>query len=176
MSSTSAHTLVLGSLAVPDASKGYLYSRARFYRFTIYDNGEKVREYVPRVVNGVAGLYDLVNGGDLLTANGLTVGGRGYNGAEEWAVLPQGGKLTKSDGTKVLSAVAVGARSYKWAKNGEAISGGESGNLTVEWEKGGATDVYTVTPVYDVFGTETDGAAVSAMVENVQQGMIIIFK
>ena len=38
--------------------------------------------------------------------------------------------------------------------------GGAHGELTVVWAKGGATDAYTVTPVYDVFGTKTDGAAI----------------
>ena len=76
----------------------------------------------------------------------------------------------------VISAGVVGAQYYRWKKNGESISGGTDGSLSVEWAKGGATDTYTVTPVYSVFGEEVEGSALPATVENVQQGMIIIFK
>ena len=171
---TSAHTLVFGSLAVPDASKGYLYAKARLYRLTIYDDGQKVREYVPCVVGGVAGLYDLEHkDAEPLTAEGLTVSGCGYNGAEEWIATPQNCTITKNKGSKTFNARAVGAIRYKWAKNGTVISGGADGELTVAWVRGGETDAYTVTPVYSVFGEETDGAAIPFAVKNQPQGMVI---
>ena len=169
---SSSHSLVLGSLAVPDASKGYLYAKARFYRFTIYDGGEKVREFVPYTANGASGLYDIVSN-EVFAAAGLTVGGRGYNGAEEWLITPQSCTLTKNEERKTLKAQAVGAIRYKWTKNGTEILDVSDGELTITWVKGGAEDAYTVTPVYDVFGTETDGAAVPFTIKNRPQGLVI---
>ena len=81
-----------------------------------------------------------------------------------------------NDGTKLLSANASGAVSYKWTKNGEDITGGEDGDLTVEWAKGGATDTYTVTPIYSVYGVETEGESISVTVENLPQGTKIVVR
>ena len=153
------------------------FAKMRLYRLTIYDNGTKVREYVPAVVDGVAGLYDLENKDAApLTAAGLTVSGRGHGGAEEWAVMPQNVNLTKSKGSTTLKAVAIGAQSYKWTKNGEPVSGGANGSVEVVWVKGGATDIYSVTPVYDVFGEEFEGTPVQVSVANEPPGMVIILR
>ena len=150
---------------------------ADFYRLSIYDNGTKVREYVPAVVDGVAGLYDLEHKDAApLTAAGLTVSGRGHDGEEEWIVRPQGAILRKGDDAVVISAVAVGAQFYEWKKNGVAISEGVDGNLSVEWARGGKTDTYTVIPVYSVFGEEVKGEAVSVAVENAPPGSMLIVK
>lgn len=176
-SKSSPNTLVFGSLAVPDANNGYMYAKARLYRLTIYDGSDKVRDYVPVVENGVAGLRDLVHPESaLLTAKGLTVSGSGCEGAEVWLATPQGCTLRKDDASTTLKAAAVGAVSYKWTKNGAAIKGGENGNLTVAWAKGGATDTYTVTPVYSVFGEDVGGAPFSVEVENVPFGMTVIIR
>lgn len=153
------------------------FARMRLYRLAIYDNGTKVREYVPAVVDGVAGLYDLENKDAApLTAAGLTVSGRGHDGAEEWAVMPQNVNLTKRKGSTTLKAVAIGAQSYKWTKNGEPVSGGANGSVEVVWVKGGATDIYSVTPVYDVFGEEFEGEPVQVSVANAPLGMAIILR
>ncbi len=173
---TSAHTLVFGSLANPDANNGYMYAKARLYRLTIYDNGTKVREYVPCVIGGVAGLYDLVNGGDLLTANGLTVSGRGHEGAEEWLITPQGASLSDGD-AKTFTARAVGAQRYVWTKDGEEIAGETGESLTVAWTRGDyAEHAYAVAPVYDVFGAETVGTAQSFSVKNNPCAFTIIMR
>ena len=153
------------------------FARMRLYRLSIYDNGTKVREYVPAVVDGVAGLYDLENKDAApLTAAGLTISGRGHDGAEEWAVMPQNVNLTKRKGSTTLKAVAIGAQSYKWTKNGEPIPGGANGSVEVVWAKGGATDLYSVTPVYDVFGEELEGEPVQVSVANAPLGMVIILR
>lgn len=176
-SKSSPNTLVFGSLAVPDVSQGYMYAKVRLYRLTIYDGSNKVRDYVPVVENGVAGLRDLVHPESaLLTAKGLTVSGSGCEGAEVWLATPEGCLLKKADAPKTLKAAAVGAVSYKWTKNGAAIKGGENGNLTVAWAKGGATDIYSVTPVYDVFGEEVEGTPVQVSVANVPLGMVVILR
>ena len=164
---TSAHTLVIGSLAVPDASKGYLYARTRIYRFTIYDGGAKVREYVPCVIGGVAGLYDLVNGGVPLTASGLTVSGRGHEGAEEWITTPPAETTIRVESSATIAARAVGAHRYVWTRDGEEIAGETGESLTVEWTRGDYdAHTYTVTAIYDVFGTETAGTPQAFSVQN----------
>ena len=150
------------------------YAKIRLYRFTIYDGSEKVREFVPCVTNGVAGLYDIV-GNEMFTSPGLEVGGRGYDSAEEWIVSPVDCAV-KIEETKTLKAIAVGATRYKWTKNGESVVGGESGELTVEWVSGGRIDLYTVTPVYDVFGAETDGTPVPFGVKNAPVGMLLFVR
>ena len=153
------------------------FAKIRLYRLTIYDDGTKVREYVPAVVDGEAGLYDLEHKDAApLTAEGLTVSGRGHDGAEEWAVMPQNVNLTKRNGSRTLKAVAIGAQSYKWTKNGEPVSGGENGSVEVVWTKGGATDIYSVTAVYDVFGEEFEGKPVQVSVANEPLGMVVILR
>ena len=157
------------------------FAKIRLYRLTIYDDGEKVREYVPAVVGGVAGLYDLARKDAApLTAAGLTVSGRGHDGAEEWIIDPQSAvTLTKNGGSTTLKALAIGAQSYKWTKNGEALEDGADGELTVSWEKHGSSDTidtYTVTPVYSVFGGEVEGAAKTVEVENAPQGLMLIVR
>jgi len=167
---TCSRTTKIGSNVAGDG----FYAKMRLYRFTIYDGNDKVHEFVPCVTNGVAGLYDIV-GNEMFTSPGLEVGGRGYDSAEEWIVPPADCKLKHGE-TKTLKVLAIGAIRYKWTKNGEAVSGGEDGELTAEWVRGGGTDVYTVTPVYDVFGVETDGATASFNVENVPMLLLLIFR
>ena len=165
------------TLKIASASSGTAnYAKIRLYRFTIYDNGTKVREYVPCVAGGVAGLYDLVNGGDLLTANGLTVSGRGHEGAEEWILTPQGASLSDGD-AKTFTARAVGAQRYVWTKDGEEIAGETGESLTVAWTRGDYVQhTYAVAPVYDVFGTETVGTAQSFSVKNNPCAFTIIMR
>ena len=174
---TSAHTLVFGSLANPDANNGYMYAKARLYRLTIYDNGEKVREYVPCVIGGEPGLYDLVNGGSILTASGLTVSGRGHGGAEEWIATPAAETTLGVDATTNFTARAVGALRYIWTRNGVEL--GENGDtLSVAWTKGryDTPDAYTVTPVYDVFGEETLGSIRSFSVTRVAPAFVLMVR
>ncbi len=161
--------------ASTDGSTFNYYGRSRIYHLKIWEGDKLVRDYVPCVHGGVPAMYDKVTDTPLTDAK-LVVSGRGRGGAEEWVVLPQGGTLTKSEGSKVLSAVAVGAQSYKWTKNGAAVAGGTDGNLTVTWAKGGKTDIYTVIPVYSIFGEDCHGSPVSVAVYNAPLGMVIILK
>ena len=50
------------------------------------------------------------------------------------------------------------------------------GDLTVEWVKGGAVDTYMVTPVYSVYGVETDGTPISVTVNNIPLGMLMLIR
>ena len=175
-------TWPMGIFATPtqqDASAWRNPSKIRLYSMRIYEEDELKHEYLPFKNGATVGLYDTIDKvvkTDVRNGNAFGYGGMGVDGAERWLVTPQGGALAKSAGSMVLTANAVGAQSYRWTKNGEAIEGGTDGNLAVEWARGGNTDTYTVTPVYSVFGEEVEGAAVSATVLNVPQGLIISFK
>ena len=63
---------------------------------------------------------------------------------------------------------------------GEALEGGENGEITVSWERRRATDnltdVYAVTPVYDVFGEEFEGEPVQASVTYAPLGMVGVIR
>ena len=48
--------------AVNNAGSAQFYSNMRLYSCLIYDNGTLIRDYVPCLHDGTAGLYDMVNG------------------------------------------------------------------------------------------------------------------
>jgi hypothetical protein len=152
------------------------YGHVRIYRFKVWENDVLVRDFVPCVApDGTPCMFDAVEK-DAFPATGLKVSGRGHNGAEEWIIKPHNVNLTKRKGSTTLKAVAIGAQSYKWTKNGEPVSGGANGSVDVSWAKGGATDIYSVTAVYDVFGEEVKGTPVQVSVANEPPGMVIILR
>ena len=103
------------------------------------------------------------------------ISGMGADGEERWFVRPQDTSIGGKPVT--LKAAAAGAvLRYKWTFNGEEISGGSNGELAVSWRKTGASDVYTVTPVYSVGGAEIEGEAVSATVDYLPLGLTIIVR
>ena len=161
----------------------------KLYSFRIYETENNVEtlvhEYLPyKGADGTIGLFDTVNPSaaaltDTYTAGDDTpfvYGGKGVEGAEKWLVAPQNCTITKVQGTATLTANASGAVSYKWTKNGEAIEGGENGVLSVAWRRGGKTDTYAVSPVYEMYGVAIVGESVSCEVENVPLGMMVIIR
>ena len=161
----------------------------KLYSFRIYETENNVEtlvhEYLPyKGADGTLGLFDTVNPDaapltDTYTAGNDTAfvyGGKGVDDAEKWLVVPQNCKITKTQGTATLTANASGAVSYRWTKNGEAIEGGEDGVLDVAWCRGGKTDTYAVTPVYEMYGVAIIGKSVSCEVENVPLGMMVIIR
>ena len=162
------------------------YSSMRLYAFRIYEYENDVKtlkhEYLPYKKGNVVGLYDTVTKTIKTDArNSATpfkINGKGVEGAERWLVSPQGGRLTKRAGSMTISANAVGAVSYRWTRNGEAIAGGEDGDLTVEWEKAktGTVETYAVVPIYDICGESSEGEPVSATVEHLSAGTLLLFR
>ena len=77
-----------------------------------------------------------------------------------------------------LSANAAGAVSYRWTRDGAAVAGGEDGDLTVEWEraKTGMVETYAAVPIYDICGEPSEGAPVSATVEHIPVGTVLLFR
>ena len=86
--------------------------------------------------------------------------------------------LSKRVGSTTLSANAAGAVSYRWTLNDTAVAGGEDGDLAVEWEKAksGTTETYVVTPVYDICGNAVDGAPLTATVEFLAAGTVLLVR
>ena len=162
------------------------YARLRIYSFRIYEyeNGVKTlkHELLPYKKGDVVGMYDTQTGevrqNGVSGANALKISGKGVDGAERWIVTPQNVRLTKRAGTTTLSANATGAISYRWTLNGEAVAGGEDGDLVVEWEKAksGVTETYAVTPVYDICGNAVEGEPVAATVEHIPDGTVLIMR
>ena len=163
------------------ALTGNLVSKSRIYAVRIYEDNVLVHEFLPYKNGDTVSLYDTKTGNVATKAADSmawpTIGGKGVEGAEKWIVTPQGCVLRKGDAAATLSANASGAIKYKWTKNDESLGDeGEDGALTVDWARGGATDVYKVTPIYDVFGVETDGQPVSCTVFNQPQGMVLFIR
>lgn len=155
-------------------------TRLRIYGVKLYKGGSLVHNYLPSKQNGVVGLKDTETGNFTAAANAsagaFTMSGMGAEGAERWIVSPRNATVSKKAGTTVLSANASGATSYKWTKNGAAIDGGADGDLTVQWTKSGATDTYAVTPVYSVFGKETEGEPVAVSVQSLPEVFVIVVR
>ena len=159
---------------------GSMVSLARVYSVRIYETHDNVEtlvhEFLPYKNGDVVSLRDTVTGYVATKATTSepwpTISGKGVDGAERWLIPPQNMKLTRrnKDSGGTLSVNASGAVSYKWTKNSEDIEGGADGDLTVAWNRHGATDTYTVTPVYDVYGVETEGDPVTVTVVSLPAG------
>ena len=154
----------------------------RVYSVRIYegDSSEPVAEFLPYKGSEGVGLYDTKTGKLALKHSSSvadpTIGGMGVDGEEKWLVEPTDETVSSSKSV-VLTGKAVGAVSYKWTLNGEAIEGGTDGSLEVSWRKHTKTpDVYSVTPVYDVFGSEVEGETKTCQVTNEPPGMVIILR
>ena len=154
----------------------------RVYSVRIYegDATEPAAEFLPYKGSEGVGLYNTKTGKLALKHSASvadpSIGGMGVDGAEKWLVEPQDETVSSSKSV-VLTGKAVGAVSYKWTLNREAIEGGTDGSLEVSWRKHTKTpDVYSVTPVYDVFGSEVDGEPRTCEVTNEPLGMVIILR
>ena len=172
-------TWPMGIFATPTVQNASAWrngSIMKLYSLRIYENDELLHEYIPYKKGNVLGLYDtvdkVVKTDARNSATPFKIGGMGVEGVERWIVQPQNTKLTRrnKDSGGTLSANASGAISYKWTKNGADVEGGADGDLTVAWNRHGATDTYTVTPVYDVYGVETEGEPVPVTVVSLPAG------
>ena len=83
--------------------------RMRIYSFKVTTNGNVVRDFVPCVTNGVAGLYDLA-GNQFYPLTGGKVSGKGTKDKSAFIVSPQPVKLNHN-GSNTLTCFAPGAQS-----------------------------------------------------------------
>ena len=173
----------MGIFATPNQAAATTWrngSKMKLYSMRIYEQDVLKHEYIPYKKGTTVGLYDTVDGIVKTDARNsaapFKIGGKGVDGAEKWIVLPQGAVLREGDAPRVISANASGAQSYKWTKDGEAIEGGEDGEMTVSWNRKGGSAIYAVTPVYDLYGTSVEGEPVAVTVTSVPLGMAIIVR
>ena len=187
-----ASTNLVGATATTTALR--LFSNAagngnwammKLYSFRIYEkeNGTWAlkREFLPYTDGTRVGLIDTVDGGVYWnTVSGspdFTMGGMGVNGAEKWVkALPATASVSHDNDTATLTAAAAGAKSYKWTFNGEELPGETGESVTASWRRGdyNTPDVYTCTPVYDVFGVPTEGAPVVCEVTRIPDAFVLV--
>jgi hypothetical protein len=143
----------------------------KLYSFKIYEDDVLVRDYVPAVSNGVAGLQDQLPGGKFLAP---ATGAFTYGGAFPVEVSQDKQKLSARQ-TATLTASAPGATSYRWLKNGKPIEGGTNGTLTIAWRKptNNPTDDYQAIARYTSDGlTAESKPSVAMTIENLPLGSI----
>ncbi len=175
----------MGIFATPNQAAATTWrnpSKMKLYSLRIYESDVLVHEYIPYKKGNVLGLYDtvdkVVKTDARNSATPFRIGGMGVDGAERWIILPQNARLSKIKASATLSANAAGAVAYRWTRNGEAIAGGEDGDLTVEWEKAktGTTETYAIVPIYDVYGNTSEGAPVPVTVEYLSAGTLLLVR
>ncbi len=145
----------------------------RLYNFKITEAGEVVRNYVPCVRNGQAGLYDLVNNTFSAVAGGKVRGAT--LAGQEFQISPQPATLTHQEGenTTTLTCLAAGAQRYEWYLNGEKEDI-DSDSVTVTWtHKRPHVRTYSVVPVYTVFNETVKGTPITATVEMTPRGTVV---
>ena len=157
-----------------EGDNGWNFSYMKLYSFKVYESGELVRDYVPYVQNGVAGLYDKKNGtfvADVIGTAPMKVCGIGGPVAILSDVSVGHGKFVTINGG------ISGAVGYQWYMNGAAIEGATNATYTVAWRGGTPnSDTLQVVPSFDVFGVPTTGSSIPMTVTYLHRGLKIIFR
>ena len=151
----------------------------RLYNFKIFESGEVVRDFVPCLTNGVAGLYERYTKA-FYPLTGGKVRGMGTKGVNEFVTEPQPATLVSAAGanTATLACFVPSAQSYEWYEDGNLIPGETSNSLALAWERSKAksdkhTYTYSVKPVYTVFNEKVTGEAATAIVEYTPLGSVL---
>ena len=173
---TFTQTGTAGKLNVGDR-----YACMRLYGLKISEKqgGEMVtvRDFMPYVTNGVAGLYELCEEKFYPLTNNLgiaigKVSGMKCKNSSGFAVTYQRTLATNRDWlfcrgkyrTAELSCKAAGAQYYQWFKNGVLIPGETGDTYVASWERSASGAVsYSVRPVYEVFKETVYGYESSAL-------------
>lgn len=170
---TCTSTMRIGS-RFAEGGNGWNFTYMKLYGFKVYEAGVLVRDYVPFLQNGVAGLYDKKNGTFVTDAMGnvpMKVSGVGGPVSSVSDVCVGHGKSV------TLNGGVSGAVGYQWYMNGEAIEGATNATYTVAWRDGTPdTDSVQVVPSFDVFGVPTTGTPIPMTVTYLRQGVQIIFR
>ena len=170
---TCTSTMRIGS-RFAEGSSGWCFTYMKLYGFKVYESGVLVRDYVPFLQNGVAGLYDKKNGTFVTDAMGnapMKVSGVGGPVSSVSDVCVGHGKSV------TLNGGVSGAVGYQWYMNGAVIEGATNATYTVTWRNGTPdTDAVQVVPSFDVFGVPTTGSPIPITVTYLQQGLQIIFR
>ena len=170
---TCTSTMRIGS-RFAEGGNGWNFTYMKLYGFKVYEAGVLVRDYVPFLQNGVAGLYDKKNGTFVTDAMGnvpMKVSGVGGPVSSVSDICVGHGKSV------TLNGGVSGAVGYQWHMNGEAIEGATNATYTVAWRDGTPdTDTVQVIPSFDVFGVPTTGSPISMTVTYLRQGVQIIVR
>lgn len=164
------HTLCLASSHGGSGTK----SSVKIYGCKVSEKGTAVRDYVPAIVNGVAGLQDRMTGGTFVPAAAGTLTAGGF--------VPSATGSTPRISfvrTATLTASAPGASSYRWFRNGKPIPGGENGTLTVSWRpvKNSPSDSFRAASVSSCAGeTLLSGLSNAVSVEYLARGTMLILR
>ena len=156
----------------PIASAAY----AKIYRCKIYEKDVLVHNFEPcKKDDGTIGFKDLITGSFI--SNTVYSNNSSYPAAENFiavgfvpTISPSATRISQRQ-TAMLTASAPGAASYRWLKNGEVISGGENGTLTVSWRKpkNAPTDTYRAIASYTLTDGQTAESEASASLIAIQQ-------
>ena len=155
----------------------------RVYSVRIYegDGAEPAAEFLPcKGADGI-GLYDTKTGRMALkhsaSVSDPTIGGMGVDGTEKWLVLPAA-TAVPVDGAATVSANAAGALRYLWTLGSETLEGQTGPAASVTWRRGtrGQPVAGTVTPIYTVFGAETEGEPIPFSVVFNPETFVIIMR
>ena len=110
--------------------------------------------------------------------NPLVIGGKGYDGTKTFATALAGDAVISTGESATFGPVfAPGAIRYEWTRGGVPLV--ETGDtVTLGWQrvKGDHTQEISVTPVYDVYGTEVKGEPSTATLTNEPLGMAILIR
>ncbi len=152
----------------------------RIYSIRLYENEKLEFELLPYKNGDVTGLKDTVSGKVYTSDEGnpLVIGGKGYDGTKTFVTALAGDVSIAEDESVTFGPVfAPGAIRYEWTRGGVPLT--ETGDtVTLGWErvKGDHTQVISVTPVYDVYGSEVKGEPSTATLTNEPRGMTIILR
>lgn len=156
----------------------------RVYSLRIWEAGDLKMELLPYKSGDVIGLKDRVSGKVYTSDIGkpFVLGGAGYKtasgAASTFVTALAVDASVAAGGTVTFGPVfAPGAIRYEWTRGGVPLA--ETGDtVTLEWErvKDDHTQVISVTPVYDVYGTEVKGEPSTATLTNAPRGMAVIIR
>ena len=158
---------------------------AKIYGCKIYEEDVLVHNFEPcKKDDGTIGFKDTVADGFI--SNTVYSNNASYPATENFIAvgfvptISQSAMHISQRQTVTFNASAPGAASCRWLKNGEVISGGENGALTVSWRKpkNAPTDTYRAIACYTLTDGQTAESEASAglLIENEPAGLIISFQ
>ena len=151
----------------PDANDHFASIRIYGCKIWEKENGEYVlkRDYVPAVVNGVAGLQDILPNGEFKPGGLFPID------------VGQTVRKLSNRNQATLMAYALGATSYRWTRNGETIDDENGATLTVEWRKGPSIDTYRAIAQFTVDEMTIEGEpSEELIIENLPAGTCFMIR
>ena len=177
-------TQAIALFATPDGAQRPISScsKLKIYGCKIYEEDVLVHNFEPcKKDDGTIGFKDTVDDGFI--SNTVYSNNSSYPAIENFIAvgfvptISQSAMRISQRQMVTLTASAPGAVSYRWLKNGEVISGGANGTLTVSWRKpnNAPTDTYRAIACYTLTDGQTAESAASSglSIENMPAGLII---